>query len=84
MDIVEKISEGNVLRFVVNTNEESLFLILKSYLEENSDVEIVGLYKDHYLIDKTEFYLKIKKGNALTFFKKELKNIKKNLEKIKC
>ena len=58
MEIIEKVEEGNVLRILVNSNEESLFSLLKVYLENESDVDIVGVYKEHHLIDKTEFLLK--------------------------
>ena len=60
MEIIEKVEEGNVLRILVNSNEESLFSLLKVYLENESDVDIVGVYKEHHLIDKTEFLLKTK------------------------
>lgn len=80
MEILEKVQEDNVLRVVVDSNEESLFSMLKIYLQENSDVDVVGLYREHYLVDKTEFFLKVKKGDPLTLFKKVLKEVKKDLE----
>ncbi len=83
MEIIEKISDKQVLRVVVDSNEESLFSLLKTYLESNPDVDLVGVYKEHHLIDKTEFFLKTKKGDALTLFKKSLADIKKDLEKKK-
>ncbi len=80
MEIIEKLDEGNVLKFMVSSNEESLFHLFKAYLESDSDVDLVGVYKEHHLIDKTEFFLKTKKGNALEIFKKSLKAIKKDME----
>lgn len=80
MEIIEKVEEGNVLRIVVDSNDESLFSLLKSYLQENSDVEIVGVYREHHLIDKTEFVLKTKgKKSPLKVFKTALKDIKSDL-----
>lgn len=80
MKILEKEGEKETLRIMVDSNEESLFFLLKTYLEAQSDVDIVGVYKEHYLVDKTEFFLKVKKGNALDIFKKSLTKIKKDLE----
>lgn len=79
MEIIEKVEEGNVLRILVNSNEESLFSLLKTYLENESDVDIVGVYKEHHLINKTEFLLKTKKGKPLEVFKKALTSVKKDL-----
>ena len=79
MKVLEKIEEKDTLRVLVDSNEESLFFLLKTYLEANSEVDIVGVYKEHHLIDKTEFFLKVKKGDALAVFKKELANVKKDL-----
>ena len=83
MEIIEKVDKKEVLRVIVDSNEESLFSLLKTYLEQSSDVDLVGVYKEHHLIDKTEFYLKVKKGSALALFKKSLGEIKKDLEKKK-
>jgi DNA-directed RNA polymerase subunit L len=80
MKILEKVEEKDTLRVLVDSNEESLFFLLKTYLEANSDVDIVGVYKEHHLVDKTEFFLKVKKGSALDLFKKELTKVKKDLE----
>lgn len=79
MQIIEKTADKNVLNFIVDSNEESLFHLLKTYLESNADVELVGVYKEHHLIDKTEFFLKTKKGDANALLKKALKDIKKEL-----
>lgn len=80
MKIIEKEAEKETLRILVDSNEESTFFLLKTYLEQESDVDIVGVYKEHYLVNKTEFFLKVKKGNALDIFKKSLDKIKKDLE----
>lgn len=79
MKVIEKADESNVLRVVVDSNEESLFSLLKVYLEQEADVDLVGVYKEHHLIDKTEFVLKTKKGKALEVFKKALAKAKKDL-----
>ncbi len=83
MEILENKVEEKVLKVVVNSNEESLFSLLKVYLEKNSDVDLVGVYNPHHLIDKTEFYLRTKKGNPLELFKKVLAQVKKELEGMK-
>jgi len=79
MEIIEKVEDKQNLRITVDSNEESMFSLLKAYLEPMADVEVVGVIKAHHLIDKTEFFLKVKKGSALTFFKKALKDVKKDL-----
>jgi len=79
MEIIEKSQDGANLRFTVNSNEESLFSLLKTYLEQENDVDLVGVYKEHHLIDRTEFFLKTKKGDASAIFKKALGKIKKDL-----
>ncbi|MFW5872214.1 MAG: RpoL/Rpb11 RNA polymerase subunit family protein [bacterium] len=83
MEVIENTVEDNVLKIVVDSDEESLFSLLKVYLEKESDVDIVGLYKSHYLIDKTEFFLKVKKGSPLDIFKKSLAQVKKELDKMR-
>lgn len=80
MKVIEKAAEGNVLRIVVDSNEETFFSLLKVYLMETSGVDIVGVYKDHHLIDKTEFLLKTDKGGATKVLKDALKKVKKDLE----
>ncbi len=80
MNIIEKSDENDKLRFVVDSNEESLLSLLKIYLEADSDVDVVGVYREHHLIDKTEFLLKVKKGKASAVFKKALTSAKKDLE----
>ncbi|NQZ84464.1 MAG: hypothetical protein HRU03_01980 [Nanoarchaeales archaeon] len=79
MEIIEQTIEGTDLKIVVDSNEESLFSLLKAYMEPMADVEVVGHYKPHHLVDKTEFFLKVKKGDALKVFKKALATIKKDL-----
>lgn len=81
MEIIEKSVEKNVLRIMVDSNEETLFSLLKTYLGANKNVDIVGVYREHYLINKTEFFLKVKKGDPLKLFKEELKKIKNDLKK---
>lgn len=80
MEILDINDKEDTLRFRVNSNEETLFLLLKTYLEAEATTDIVGVYKEHYLIDKTEFFFKVKKGNAKDIFLKSLKKIKKDLE----
>lgn len=79
MEIIEKTVEGTELKIAVDSNEESLFSLLKVYLEAMAEVEVVGYYKGHHLIDKTEFFLKTKKTDAEKVFKKALKDVKKDL-----
>lgn len=76
-------SEKNELKLKVSSNEESLFMLLKGFLEDNKDVDIVGVSKDHYLIDETEFYLRVNKGDAKEVFTKTLADVKKQLEGLK-
>ena len=80
MEIIEKSDKDNELSFVVVSNEESLFSLLKVYLEREADVDIVGQYREHHLVDKSEFYLKTKKGKAIDIFKSTLKKAKKDLD----
>ena len=77
-------SEKNELTIKVASNEESLFMLLKGYLEENKDVDIVGVTKDHYLVDETEFYMRTQKGDAKAVFKKALADVKKELKAMKA
>jgi DNA-directed RNA polymerase subunit L len=83
MEVIEKSIDDNVLKLVVDSNEESLFSLLKVYCEKDPEVELVGLHKGHYLIDETEFFLKTKSKNPLEVFKKNLDLAKKDLEKKK-
>ncbi len=84
MNIIEKTSENGVLKLVVDSNEESLFSVLKAHLENHSDVDIVGIHKEHHLLDKTEFYLKMAgKKDPVEFLKKELPKIKKEVDSMK-
>lgn len=79
MKILENIKEDKSLRIVVSSNEETVFFLLKVYLEKDSDVEAVGVYREHYLVDKTEFFLKTKKTDPLDVLKKYFKIVKKDL-----
>lgn len=83
MEIIELVEDKNTLRLKVDSNEESLFSLLKVYLEESTDVDIVGLNKDHYLVDDTELLLKVKKGEPKAVLKKVLADVKKKLEEKK-
>lgn len=80
MEIIEKSVEENVLKIVVSSNEESLFSLLKVYLDESNDVDIVGVYKPHHLVDKTELHIKaISKKDPKAVLVKVLKDVKKDL-----
>ncbi len=79
MEIIELVDDGQSLRIKVDSNEESLFSLLKSNLDNNKDVSLTGIVKDHYLVNDTEFFLKVKKGSALELFKKTLDVVKKDL-----
>lgn len=80
MEISKKTSTQNTFTIEVNSNEETLFSLLKVYLSQLPEVDIVGFTKDHHLIDKTQFYVKVKKGSAEDVFKKGLEAAKKDLE----
>jgi len=83
MEILEQSEKDGILKIKVSSNEETLFFVLKAHLQEIPEVDIVGLVKDHYLVDVTEFYIKVKKGSAMDVFKKGLKSAKKELEGLK-
>lgn len=83
MEITSIDPNGQELTIKVSSNEESLFMLLKGYLEEVKGVDIVGVTKDHYLIDKTEFYVRVEKGDAQKIVKDALKTIKKELQSMK-
>ncbi len=83
MNIIEKSADNTTLKIIVDSNEESLFSLLKVYLSKNDDVDIVGVYMEHHLVDKTEFFIRTKKTDALKLFKKTLIEVKKELENMK-
>ena len=83
MDVQNTKETENTLTLEVGSNEETLFSLLKVYLQEFPEVDIVGVAKDHHLVDKTEFYLKVKEGNPKEIFKKGLKKAKEELEKMR-
>lgn len=76
-------AEGTQLQIKTDSNEESLFMLLKGYLEETKGVDIVGVTKDHYLVDETEFFVRVEKGDAKKIFTDALAKIKKELEGMK-
>lgn len=80
MEIIEKTEDKNTLKIVVDSNEESLFSLVKVYLQDMADVDIVGVKKGHHLVDKTEFFLKTKKESPTKVLKKALAEAKKDLE----
>jgi len=83
MKIIEKVEDKNTLKLVVSSNEESLFFLIKVYLEKMSEVDVVGVYKPHYLVDSTELYIKTKKEKPIKVFEKALKEAKAELAKKK-
>jgi DNA-directed RNA polymerase subunit L len=83
MKIIKVEKNENILKIVVDSNEETVFSLIKAYFIKNKDVDIVGTFKDHYLIDKTEFVLKIKKGDPIKVFKKVLAEVKKEIKSMK-
>lgn len=80
MEIIEKLVEGNTCKLVFNSNEESLLYLLKAYMEKLDSVDIVGVAKDHHLVDKTELFVKVVKGDPVKTVKSALADIKKDLE----
>lgn len=84
MEITSINAQKNELTIKVSSNEESLFMLLKGYLEDNNDVDIVGVTKEHHLIDSTEFYIRTLDGkDAKAVFTKALETIKKELQQLK-
>lgn len=84
MEITSINAQKNELTIKVSSNEESLFMLLKGYLEDNNDVDIVGVTKEHHLIDATEFYIRTFDGkDAKAVFTKALETIKKELQQLK-
>ncbi len=83
MEIVKQEEDEQTFKLVVDTDEEALFYLLKTYLESMKEVDIVGVVKEHHLLNETEFYLKVKSGSAKKVFKKALSNVKKDLVKFK-
>lgn len=83
MEIIKKEKNNHTLKLVTTGNEESLFSLLKVYLEKDSDVEVVGLYKEHHLTDRVEFVIKTKKSDPEVLLKKALKSIKKEVNSFK-
>jgi len=83
MEIKEITGEKEVVRILVDSNEETTFSLLKTYLEEMSETDVVGVYKEHHLVNKTEFLFKVKKGDAKKILKKSLTDIKKKLSELK-
>ncbi|MFP4402247.1 MAG: RpoL/Rpb11 RNA polymerase subunit family protein [Candidatus Nanoarchaeia archaeon] len=73
-------AQDSELRIKFNSNEESILMLLKSYLEDTSGVDIVGVNRDHHLLDETEFFLRVDSGSAKDTFSKALKAVKKELE----
>lgn len=81
MEIIENEVDGEILKIVVSSNEETLFSLVKVYLEKSADVDIVGVHKQHHLVDKTELHLKVKSGKKpLEVLKKALVEAKKDLK----
>jgi len=79
MEIIENTENKNTLKIVVSSNEESLFFLVKVYLEQMDEVDVVGVIKSHYLVDKTEFHIKTFSGSPLKVLKKALELAKKDL-----
>ena len=81
---IEKITDNkNTLKIDTKDDTQTIFSLLKTFLNENGDVEVSGVFKNHHLQDNTSFFLKTKKANALDVLKKELKKIKKDLNSLK-
>ena len=80
MEILEKVDKDGILKIEVGSNEETLFSLLKVYLEKTPEVDIVGVFKNHHLVDKTQLHIKVKKGSGLDVLKKTIKAAIKDLE----
>lgn len=80
MEVIETLIEDNTCKIVFDSNEESLLYLIKAYLEKLDSIDLVGIVKDHHLVDKTEFFVKVVKGDPLKIVKSALADIKKDLE----
>jgi DNA-directed RNA polymerase subunit L len=82
MELDKITQKNNVLEIKTTDDEETLFSLIKVFLNENSNVEIAGVFKEHHLIAETKLFVKTKKDNSKEILKKELTNIKKELNKL--
>ncbi|MCA9486777.1 hypothetical protein H6501_00605 [Candidatus Woesearchaeota archaeon] len=80
MEIVEKKDDTTSVSLVLGSDELSLFLVVKHYLEQIPEVDIVGIARDHHLLDRSELHIKVSKGKALDALKKALKEATKDLK----
>lgn len=77
----EKEVKGNVMKLACSLDDEDFLLCLKTYLNQDKEVEVAGLYNEHYLTDKLEFVLKTKKGkNPEKVLKRVIEEAKLDLE----
>jgi DNA-directed RNA polymerase subunit L len=76
-------AQDSELKIIFKSNEESMLMLLKSYLEDTSGVDIVGVNRDHHLLDETEFFLRVESGSAKDTLSRALKTVKKELEGMK-
>ena len=83
MKVLDKSLTEKTLTLEVDSNEETLFSMLRIYFQEMPEVDIAGFTKDHHLVDKTEFFLKVKSGNPEEVFKKGLESAKKHLGELR-
>ena len=83
MKIVEGGKDGMLLRMSFDSGEESLLYLLKSYLEKHKDCDIVGIYKEHYLIEKSEMVLRTKTLPACDVFLEIMSAAKGDLKDMK-
>ena len=83
MDIEKVENKKDVVKITTKDDTQSVFSLIKTFLQENKEVVSSGVFKKHHLIDETSFFLKSKKDNGLEVLKKELKKIKKDLNSLK-
>ena len=55
---------GNTLKFKIESKDENAMMALKTYLNNDDDVEIAGMYKEHYLVGDFEFIVRVKSGDV--------------------
>ena len=54
---IEKITDNkNTLKIDTKDDTQTIFSLLKTFLNENKDVEVSGVFKNHHLQDNTSFF----------------------------
>ncbi len=72
--------DKNLLRIKTNHKLLDSLLLLKVYLNNNDNVLVSGVTREHHLVDDVEFVLKVKKGDPKKIMKEIIDIIIKDLE----